>query len=161
MPVSKMGCRYLSRLAFWLGGNSKFVLLFSIPWLGGYFSCQSKTEIQVRQYYVQGEQLYLKHCSNCHQKSGKGLGLLYPPLAASDYLQSKKKSVFCLIRNGQTGELTVNGKNYNQAMPGFPLLTDLEIAEIATFIYNAWGNEGGHVDILQVGEALKNCGNSP
>ena len=27
------------------------------------------------QYYVQGEQLYLKNCSNCHQKTGTGLGL--------------------------------------------------------------------------------------
>lgn len=153
MPNNKSGYPNPYRLV----GKAKFIFMFLMPWLGG-FSCQSKTDIQVRQYYVQGEQLYLKYCSNCHQKSGKGLGLLYPPLAASDYLQNNKEGIFCLIKNGQTGEMTVNGKVYNRAMPGFPLLTELEMAEVVTYIYNAWGNEEGHVNILQVGEELKNCG---
>lgn len=159
MPINKLNFPRLDRLATWFDGKLKLMILIALPWIGNVFSCQSKTQIQGKQYYVQGEQLYLKHCSNCHQKSGKGLGLLYPPLAASDYLQNKA-AVFCLIKNGQAGELTVNGKIYNQAMPGFPLLTDLEIAEIATYIYNAWGNNEGHVEIAQVNEALKNCGGS-
>ena len=161
MPIGRTGGCCAPWSVFWVDRQVIFIL-FIIMALGvGHFSCQSKKDIQGRQYYVQGEQLYLKHCSNCHQKSGKGLGLLYPPLAQSDYMQDQKEAVLCLIKNGKAGELTVNGKVYNQPMPAFPLLTDLEIAEIATYIYNAWGNEGGQVDLLQVGEALKNCGNSP
>ncbi|HKZ38537.1 MAG TPA: cytochrome c [Chryseolinea sp.] len=110
-----------------------------------------------KQYFVQGEKLYLQHCSNCHQKNGAGLGLLYPPLDTSDYMQNHLEDVVCLIKNGKYGELIVNGKNYNQAMPGVPSLTDLEIAEITTFIYNSWSHEAGIVDVNRVSKILSTC----
>src|SRR5262245_32961196 len=49
------------------------------------------------QYYNQGEQLYLKYCSNCHQKNGTGLGRVYPPLNTSDFMQHNVNEVICLI----------------------------------------------------------------
>ena len=122
--------------------------------------CQKKSEPsspKFKQYFVQGEKLYLQHCSNCHQKNGGGLGLLYPPLDTSDYMQNHLEDVVCLIRNGKNGELIVNGKNYNQAMPGIASLTDLEIAEITTFIYNSWSHESGIVDVTKVSKILSTC----
>ncbi|MBA4055732.1 MAG: hypothetical protein C0490_13535 [Marivirga sp.] len=65
--------------------------------------------------------------------------------------------VICLIRNGKKGELIVNGKSYNQPMPAIPSLTDLEIAEIATYIYNSWENERGIVDVQDVSKILSLC----
>ena len=118
---------------------------------------QSGKSVKFQQYFVQGEQLYNVHCSNCHQKSGKGLGLLYPPLDESDYMDNNLSSVICLIKNGISGELIVNGKNYNQAMPGIPTLTDLEIAEIATYIYNSWTHEQGMVEVTEVTKILVKC----
>jgi mono/diheme cytochrome c family protein len=110
-----------------------------------------------KQYFVEGEQLYLKNCSNCHQKGGMGLGLLYPPLGPSDYMDKSSEAVICLIKNGMKGEIIVNGKAYNQPMPGVPLLTELEIAEIATYIYNSWGHSKGIIQVNQVHEALQKC----
>lgn len=109
-------------------------------------------------YFRQGELLYTKHCSNCHQADGSGLGRLYPPLKQSDYMNENFEQVLCLMRNGIQGELTVNGVQYNQPMPGVPTLTDLEIAEIATYIYNAWGNERGLVDVKETERILNTCG---
>jgi len=109
-------------------------------------------------YFRQGELLYTKHCSNCHQADGSGLGRLYPPLKQSDYMNENFEQVLCLMRNGIRGELTVNGVQYNQAMPGVPTLTDLEIAEIATYIYNAWGNEYGLIDVKEAERILNTCG---
>src|SRR3954468_23010757 len=99
------------------------------------------------QYYNQGEQLYQKNCSNCHQKNGTGLGRVYPPLQASDFVDKNFNEVICIMRNGKKGELIVNGKNFNQPMRGIPTLTDLEIAEIATYIYNTWGSQRGIIDV--------------
>lgn len=113
--------------------------------------------VKFQQYYVEGEQLYLKNCSNCHQKSGKGLGLVYPPLDESDYMDENLEEVICLIKNGKSGELRVNGKSYNLAMPGVPTLTDLEIAEIATYVYNTWTHNKGIIELQQVSRALANC----
>jgi mono/diheme cytochrome c family protein len=102
--------------------------------------------------------LYEKNCSNCHQKNGKGLGLVYPPLASSDYFEKNFNASLCLMKCGTQGEIIVNGKNFNKSMPGVPSLTELEIAEIATYINNSWGSENEIVDISQVTTALNECG---
>ena len=125
------------------------------------YACNSKpspdTSTKFDQYFIQGEQLYIRHCSNCHQKNGKGLGLIYPPLDTSDYMQNHFEEVLCLMRSGKSGELIVNGKNFNQPMPGVPTLTDLEIAEIATFIYNSWSHDKGIVDVKIASQILSAC----
>lgn len=129
-----------------------------------FFGCSSKSEskspsnsTKYEQYYVHGEQLYILHCSNCHQVSGTGLGLLYPPLSNSDFLKNNMAAVLCLMKQGKSGALTVNGKSFNKPMPGIPTLTDLEIAEIATYIYNAWGNQNGIIEVQEVSRILATC----
>ncbi len=113
--------------------------------------------VKFDQYYVQGEMLYTKHCSNCHQKNGAGLGLVYPPLNESDFLDANFENVVCIMKYGVRGELTVNGKVYNQPMPGVPSLTELEIAEISTYLYNTWNHSKGMIEIQEVTQALQKC----
>lgn len=120
-------------------------------------SCGNNASPKFRQYYVQGEKLYIKHCSNCHQKDGTGLGRVYPPLNQSDFMEKNFEEVVCLIRNGASGELIVNGDEYNQRMPAMPALTDLEIAEITTYIYNTWSHDKGIVEVNTVSEMLSAC----
>lgn len=108
-------------------------------------------------YMIQGKQLYTTHCSNCHQENGDGLGKLFPPLAKSDYMLADIPRSICAIKNGLKGEIEVNGKLYNQAMPALDRLSNLEIAEISTYIYNSWGNEKGMIEIETVEESLSNC----
>jgi cytochrome c551 len=127
-------------------------------------ACSTKTEstnhptsAKFEQYYVQGEQLYLKNCSNCHQVNGTGLGLLYPPLNQSDFMQNNFDEVICILKNGKKGEILVNGKSFNKEMPGIPSLTDLEIAEIATYVYNSWSNERGIIEVSDVSKILSVC----
>jgi cytochrome c551 len=132
-------------------------LLFTI-----FLSCTSndhKQATKLEQYYVQGKVLYELNCSNCHQKNGAGLGLLYPPLNKSDFMDSHFEEVVCLIKNGWEGELLVNGKLYNKPMKGITNLTELEIAEIATYIYNTWDHKRGIVEVKEVSSALLDCRN--
>lgn len=119
----------------------------------------SKTaeSVKFQQYYVQGEQLYTKHCSNCHQSTGTGLGLVYPPLAQSDFMKNNLEQVLCLMKYGIKGEIIVNGKSYVQPMPGVQSLTDLEIAEIATYIYNSWEHEHGLIDVTETSRIMRQC----
>jgi cytochrome c551 len=134
----------------------KHRMAFSFWLLAFGFSCSQK-DPKFQQYFVEGEQLYLKNCSNCHHKDGKGLGLVYPPLAPSDFMENNFGEVICLIRKGRKGEMTVNGSSFNQPMPGIPSLTELEIAEIATYIYNSWGHQKGLIEVKQVNELLNTC----
>ncbi len=124
------------------------------------FGCSpSKTteSVKFQQYYVQGEQLYSKHCSNCHQSTGTGLGLVYPPLHQSDFMKNNFEQVLCLMKYGIRGEIIVNGKSYVQPMPGVQSLTDLEIAEIATYIYNSWEHQHGLIDVTEANKILSRC----
>lgn len=130
-------------------------LLFLISGCG-----QGRTP-KFKQYYVQGERLYLKHCSNCHQKDGSGLARLYPPLNESDYMKENFEEVVCLIREGISGEMIVNGEQFNQPMPAIPTLSDLEVAEIATYIYNTWSHERGLIEVKDATKILNNCAASP
>lgn len=124
------------------------------------FSCnrsQTKDSTKFTNYFRQGEQLYIKHCSNCHQSNGTGLGRLYPPINKSDFMDNNFSKVICLIRNGIQGELIVNGVNFNQPMPGIPSLTDLEVAEIATYIYNSEDHKRGIVEVKEVTRIMDQC----
>jgi cytochrome c551 len=110
-----------------------------------------------QQYFAQGQTLYEKHCSNCHQRNGQGLGLVYPPLNGSDYFEQKFEASLCLMKYGIQGEIIINGKSFNKPMPGVPSLTELEIAEIATYVSNSWGQQHDIVEIHQVTAALNKC----
>lgn len=61
------------------------------------------------------------------------------------------------MKYGIKDTLIVNGKTFNQPMPGVSSLTNLEIAEIATYIYNSWENTHGLIDVKQVSQAMDSC----
>ncbi|MBR9997798.1 MAG: cytochrome c [Cyclobacteriaceae bacterium] len=115
--------------------------------------------IKYNQYLVEGKRLYLLHCSNCHQENGKGLGRLYPPLKDSDYLKNMDNlyKVVCSIKYGQSEVIIVNGISYNQPMPANPWLTDLEIAEIITYVYSTWGENEELFTHQKTGRILDSC----
>ncbi|UHG89370.1 c-type cytochrome [Spirosoma oryzicola] len=119
-------------------------------------SCQSEEEIKRQRYITEGILLYKNYCANCHQNKGEGLAALYPPIANSDYL-ANKNDVICLIRYGQQGPIVVNGKRYNRPMPAQPQLSNLEVAELMTYIYNQWGGEKKVIDVKQVTPILEQC----
>ncbi len=92
-----------------------------------------------------GEQLFAGTCSVCHQATGQGLAGVFPPLAKSDLLAATPSRITTIITHGLTGKVTVNGTEYNSVMPPMAQLTDDEVANIATYVLNSWGNPGGHV----------------
>ncbi|WP_339716587.1 cytochrome c [Cyclobacterium amurskyense] len=111
-------------------------------------------DLKTKQYAIQGQQLYLQHCSNCHQEDGTGLNRLIPPLSKADYMITDVGRSLYIIRNGLKGSIMVNDIEYNQPMPGNSNLTPLEIAQISTYIYNVWGNEHGLITTEEVNKAL-------
>ncbi|MCA6078043.1 c-type cytochrome [Fulvivirga sedimenti] len=110
------------------------------------------------QYMVAGETLFLQYCSNCHQQDGTGLADLYPPLKDSDYLANNYEAIICIIKNGKQGEIVVNGKTYNQIMPPLNMLTDLEVAEIGTYVFNTFSENKRFVPVTEVTRILAECG---
>jgi len=86
-----------------------------------------------------GKQLYMQTCFACHQATGEGIPGAFPPLAKSDFLNADANRAIGVVLNGLTGEVTVNGTEFNSVMPS-QNLTDDEIADVLTYAYNSWGN---------------------
>ena len=88
-----------------------------------------------------GHRIFSTICAACHQPTGRGVPNVFPPLAGSDFLNADKNRAIKIVINGRQGELVVNGQRFNNTMPKFPL-TDQEIANALTFVYNSFGNAG-------------------
>jgi len=102
-----------------------------------------------------GKQIYMKTCFACHQANGEGIANAFPPLAKSDYLNADVDRAIGIVLNGKTGELTVNGKPYNSIMTK-QTLTEDEIADVLTFVYNSWDNNKTNVTPAMVSKVKNN-----
>ncbi|MBY0364668.1 nitrite reductase, copper-containing [Roseateles aquatilis] len=92
-----------------------------------------------------GQALFAGTCSVCHQANGAGLPGVFPPLAKSDYLAADTKRAISVVLHGLSGKVKVNGQEYNSVMPPMNQLNDDEVANILTYVLNAWDNAGGRV----------------
>ena len=102
-----------------------------------------------------GKALFAGTCSTCHMPEGQGMAGVFPPLAKSDYIAADPKRVASVILHGLQGPVKVNGTDYNSIMPPMSQLTDDEVANIATYVLNSWGNPGGKISKAEVAELRK------
>jgi len=116
-----------------------------------------RDQMKLIQYISQGRILYKEKCSNCHQANGEGLASLYPPVKNSDYLMKDVSGAICYVKNGLKGEITVNGVPFSQAMPANEALTDLELAEIMTFVVNELNDSTALISAKEVHRILNQC----
>lgn len=86
-----------------------------------------------------GKELFDRTCYACHQSEGQGIPNAFPPLAKSDYLNANPDRAIGAVLHGLSGEITVNGKKFNNVMTS-QNLTDEQVADVLTYIYNSWGN---------------------
>lgn len=107
--------------------------------------------------YTEGKSLYDQHCLNCHMDDGKGMGELYPPLAAADVLKASGAGAACWIRNGLKGSIKVNGIEYDNVMTANKGLSAIEITNILNYVNNAWGNKRDFITLEEVMTALEGC----
>lgn len=121
------------------------------------FSCQDAARVKQDVYYVNGRDLYLKHCQNCHGTNGEGLGALTPPLTDTLFLKQNRQKLACFIKNGINEPITVGGQKYEGTMPDFAALHHIDIAQLLVYIGNSFGNKQGMYTQEEVAAALKNC----
>src|SRR5690554_6035368 len=86
-----------------------------------------------------GKDKYMATCVACHQANGQGVEGAFPPLAKADYLNEDVDRAIDIVLNGKSGEITVNGKKYNSVMTA-QALSDEDVANVLTYVYNSWGN---------------------
>lgn len=98
----------------------------------------------------EGKTLYTTHCLVCHQVTGGGVNGLNPPLKKTEYVLGDKGRLVAILLDGSNEGLSINGVSYSNAMPGFASLSDLQLAQLATYIRNSFGNTAGSVTAEEV-----------
>jgi glucose/arabinose dehydrogenase/mono/diheme cytochrome c family protein len=100
---------------------------------------------------VRGQELYIAHCSVCHQVSGEGLPGVFPPLKGSGVVNKDDAAKHMqVVLNGIQGG-KAGGVVYASAMPPFAgTLSDADIADIIDYERSSWGNHGRPVTAAQV-----------
>ncbi|HSU99678.1 MAG TPA: copper-containing nitrite reductase [Roseiarcus sp.] len=96
-----------------------------------------------------GADVFTNNCQACHQESGEGVPDAFPPLAKSDYLNGDKIRAIKTVTGGLETKLIVNGHEFNGVMPAWSL-SDEDIADVLTYVYNTWGNSGLEVTPTEV-----------
>ena len=101
-----------------------------------------------------GQVIYSNNCVACHQSKGEGIENVFPPLAGSDLIKNYKSQAIDAVANGLQGPIKVNGKVFNGVMPAWDL-SDEDIANVLTYVYNSWGNPGDEITPGEVALARK------
>ncbi len=102
---------------------------------------QQVAAISKEEQISKGKQIYEQVCAACHQKDGQGIPGAFPPLAGSDFLNNDVNAAIGAVTHGLQGSITVNGTTYNGVMPKQNLSSE-EVANVLTYVYNSWGNNG-------------------
>ena len=87
-----------------------------------------------------GRGIYQAHCESCHAADGLPGNRKDPPLARNTLVMSRDSTtvVRIILDGGAAPERA--GEPPVHPMPGFGGLDDGQIADVATFVRNAWGN---------------------
>jgi len=105
--------------------------------------------------YRKGRDQYAVSCGACHQADGKGLANMAPTLAMSDWVTGNSSRLIGVAVHGLMGPIRVNGKpviGVPPIMPPHGFMKDDQLANILTYVRNAWGNKG---DIISSKDVAK------
>ena len=101
---------------------------------------------------TRGAELYVDNCAACHRSDGLGYAQVFPRIAGnSTVLAGDPSSVIRLILEGSKLPATRVAPS-ELGMPGFGRrLSDDEVAQLASFTRQNWGNKASAVQAAQVG----------
>lgn len=103
-----------------------------------------------------GKGIYNDSCAACHDASGAGVPHMFPPLKGNAVAQQADPST--VVRVILEGAMTAATKERPtpSAMPAFAWkLSNDEIAAVATYVRNAWGNQASPVSASDVSKMRK------
>lgn len=107
--------------------------------------------------FSKGKEVYSKegYCVTCHQADGNGLTASgFPPLSGTEWVTGDQVRLVKVILKGLMGAIEVKGKQYEGLVPMTPFegLTDQEVAAVATYIRNSFGNSASPIQPTVVKE---------
>lgn len=98
-----------------------------------------------------GRKVYEQHCAACHGDRGQGVSGMYPALAGNRAVTlASHNNLVQAIRRGGFMPTTAGNRQPFGMPPYGQLLNNDEMAAVATFIRQSWGNAAAPVSTLDV-----------
>ena len=114
---------------------------------------EQREERRIERKIESGKKLFALKCKSCHQVNGLGLPGQFPPLAGSKWATSDPGLITKIVLKGLKGEIEVKGETYGQALEMVPIpLEDRDIANITTYVRQAWGNQASEISDDEVSD---------
>jgi mono/diheme cytochrome c family protein len=115
---------------------------------------------------TRGKQVYLQQCLACHQVDAGGVEGMNPSLIKAKFVLGDKAALVKIVLNGLSG-VEIDGDSYNGVMAPHADLTDLQIADVLTYIRRSFGNKASAITPAQVkairaaNKPVNSAGNKP
>jgi mono/diheme cytochrome c family protein len=115
---------------------------------------------------TRGKQVYLQQCLACHQADAGGVEGMNPSLIKAKFVLGDKAALVKIVLNGLNG-VEIDGDSYNGVMAPHADLTDLQIADVLTYIRRSFGNKASAITPAQVkairaaNKPVNSAGNKP
>mgnify|MGYP001275774951 CR=1 FL=1 len=117
----------------WRAGRLGFCIAVILWMAAGCFEPSAEERL------AHGRDIYISHCSHCHQMEGQGYAQVYPPLAGNP--------IVTLHDPTPVIEIVLHGRG---AMPSYyDELTIQDRAAVISFIRKAWGNQATEISTWQ------------
>ncbi len=135
--------------------NAAAAYLQSLPVLQAPQAAQRSSASLDERLRSQGARLYAQHCATCHGENGQGLkaegNVALPALASNRAvtMASSANLIRIILAGGYAPTTAGNPRPYG--MPPFVhLLSDEDIASVASYIRSSWGNQAKAVSGAEV-----------
>jgi mono/diheme cytochrome c family protein len=98
-----------------------------------------------------GGAIFFDQCAACHRASGEGVPAFFPPLKGSANAQQPDPTTVIRVILEGARSVPTDARPTPLSMPAFDWkLTDAQVAAVATYIRNSWGNAAPAVSADQV-----------
>ncbi|MFM9910585.1 MAG: c-type cytochrome [Chitinophagaceae bacterium] len=113
---------------------------------------QTKPSVINKASLERGKKVYENLCIACHQLDGGGVPNMNPTLIKTKWVLGDKKALIKIVLKGlKGGEIEIDGDTFSNIMPPQQeTLTDLQIADVLTYVRNSFGNKASGVTVAEV-----------
>lgn len=120
----------------------------------------SRDEVPVQkidaQLLTRGQGLFVDNCAACHMHDGGGIPHVFPRLMNSSSIQAREPATALRVVLDGAAVPGASGQRSYIAMPAFGRkLDDQEVADVVSYIRNAWGNQASIVGAADVAKERK------
>ena len=109
-----------------------------------------------------GQAIFVDECSACHAVDGKAEPRYFPPLVGAAMTQSTDPTTVIRFILSGTQTVATDARPTPLSMPSYSWkLNDAEVAAVATYVRNSWGNAAPAVTASEVGKLRRKAAAKP